>query len=47
LCFRFDDDGNGFITVDEFVEGFKDMAKTNASVVDRISQLVGQDNVII
>eukprot|EP00603_Paraphysomonas_imperforata_P002849 CAMPEP_0114430996 /NCGR_PEP_ID=MMETSP0103-20121206/10353_1 /TAXON_ID=37642 ORGANISM="Paraphysomonas imperforata, Strain PA2" /NCGR_SAMPLE_ID=MMETSP0103 /ASSEMBLY_ACC=CAM_ASM_000201 /LENGTH=856 /DNA_ID=CAMNT_0001600509 /DNA_START=18 /DNA_END=2588 /DNA_ORIENTATION=+ len=44
---KFDDDGNGYINVTEFVEGFKDMAKTNASVVDRISHLVGQDNVII
>lgn len=50
MCFsisRFDDDGNGYINVDEFVSGFKEMAKTNGSMVDRISQLLGQDNVII
>jgi Ca2+-binding EF-hand superfamily protein len=40
---RFDDNGTGFITVDEFIVGFKEMAKSNASVVDRIAQLVGQE----
>lgn len=44
---RFDDDGNGFITEDEFVNGFKEMSKTNASMVDRIASLVGGSNVII
>jgi hypothetical protein len=46
LC-RFDDDGNGYINVSEFVLGFKELAKSNGSMVDRISQLVGEDNVII
>lgn len=45
--FRFDDDGNGYINVDEFVIGFKDLAKTNGAMVDRIAQLLGEDNMII
>ena len=44
---RFDDDGNGYINCEEFVDGFKAMAKKNVRVVDRISHLVGGDNMII
>mmetsp|Transcript_32175 Transcript_32175/g.59915 ORF Transcript_32175/g.59915 Transcript_32175/m.59915 type:complete len:923 (+) Transcript_32175:102-2870(+) len=39
---KFDDDGNGFLNVNEFILGFKEIAKTNASMVDRISELVTQ-----